>query len=423
MEQAKKLGDLFLHLPAFRTGNLMFEHFPIAPPDPVFGLLESFRQDPRAHKINLTVGVYQDELTRTPTLQCVQKAEAMLAQAAASKAYLPIDGSAPFNQALARLVLGTSHQAIEDGRVYVAQTPGGTGALRIAAELIASSGKGRRILVSEPTWANHYQIFEAAHLEIAPWNYLNPEGTGVDFDAAIEAVESAREGDAILLHTVCHNPTGFDFQAEQWRELLELITRRKVLPLFDFAYQGFWKSLDEDAAVVREFCGRGEEALICSSFSKNFGLYAERTGAITVVGGSSGPMKAMASQVKARVRTMWSTPPAHGAQIVATVLADQELSRLWHRELAGMRERIDRMRTRLVDELARRTDAVDFSFLRKQTGMFSFSGLSAAQARQLREQHAVYIVDSGRINIAGLNDANLGRVADAMTAVSATARV
>lgn len=401
----------------------MFERFSIAPPDPVFGLLETFRQDSRAHKVNLTVGVYQDGEARTPTLQCVQKAEQILAQTAASKAYLPIDGSAAFNQSLARLVLGSGHSALGEGRVYVAQTPGGTGALRIAAELIASSGPGRKILVSEPTWANHYQIFDAVHLPIAPWAYLNAEGTGVDLDAVLAGLSAARPGDAILLHTVCHNPTGFDFDRGQWREVLDLAVRKQVLPVFDFAYQGFWKSLDEDAAILREFCSSGEEALICSSFSKNFGLYAERTGALTVVGRSADHMQALASQVKARIRTMWSTPPAHGAQIVATVLADSQLTGIWHHELETMRCRIAEMRQRLVAELTRRSDACDYSFLSRQAGMFSFSGLNATQARQLRDEHAVYIVDSGRINIAGLNDGNLGAVADAIAAVSATARV
>lgn len=395
----------------------MFERLAVAPPDPVFGLLEDFRADNRPHKVNLTVGVYQDETGQTPVMQCVAEAERRLAEARASKAYLPIDGAASYNRLLARLVLGEQHPAIQAGRTVTLHTPGGTGALRIAADLIVRASGKRRILMSDPTWANHPQIFTAAGLEPLPWRYLNPAGTAVDVEALLETMEQSRPGDAILLHTVCHNPTGFDWNRDQWRTVLDQIRRRELVPIFDFAYQGFGRSIEADAEIVREFCSGATEAFICSSFSKNLGLYAERVGSLTVVSRPAAALPPIASQCKSIVRTMYSTPPAHGGRIVELVLGDPPLRESWLAELATMRERIDRMRTRLVAELAERVGRDEFAFVAAQRGMFSYSGLSADQARQLRDDHAVYIVDSGRINVAGLNEKNLDQVANAIAAV------
>ncbi len=398
----------------------MFEKLSVAPPDPVFGLLEVFKADPRPEKINLTVGVYQDADGRTPVLDCVQRAEQILADRAVSKAYLPIDGLGEFNAALQRLVLGESHPATGDGRVFTAQTPGGTAALRIAAEMVASSGPGKKILVSNPTWANHPQIFSAAGLQVTPWKYLNDSGTAVDLDAALAAIDAASPGDAVLLHTVCHNPTGFDFDRSQWNLVLHHVRERGLVPVFDFAYQGFRESLDADAAIIQEFCLDDQEAFVCSSFSKNFGLYSERVGGVIAVGRQASHMPAVGSQIKAHIRTFYSTPPAHGGRIVQTVFSQPELTVMWHGELAAMRTRIGQMRQRLVQELAGRCGDAPFSFLASQAGMFSFSGLNAVQARQLRDDHAVYIVDSGRINVAGLNENNIVAVADAIAAVTET---
>lgn len=401
----------------------MFEQLATAPPDPVFGLLEDFRADPRPAKVNLTVGVYQDEQGQTPVLDCVHAAEQRLLAQRPSKAYLPIDGAANYNRLIARLVLGDDHPAVRAGRTVTLQTPGGTGALRVASDLIRRSGAGSRILLSNPTWANHPQIFSAAGLEPVPWPWLDPAGTAVDVEQLLRAIDAARPGDAILLHTVCHNPTGCDLNAEQWRTVLAAVRRQGLVPVFDFAYQGFDRSVDEDAAIIREYCAADNEAFICNSFSKNLGLYAERTGGLTVVARSAASQAAIASQAKSIVRTFYSTPPAHGGRIVETVLGDPALYAGWLEELARMRDRIHAMRQKLVDSLAQRVGPEEFGFIASQRGMFSYTGLSAGQARQLRSEHAVYLVDSGRINVAGLNDSNFQRVVDAITAVATPARV
>jgi len=400
----------------------MYERLTLAPPDPVFGLLEKFRSDPRTNKVNLTIGVYQDEKGQTPTLNCVRQAEYQLAEQGDSKSYLPIDGYPEFNRLLARLVLGDAHPVLNDRRFFSAQTPGGTAALRIAAELIAGSGPNKKILYGAPTWANHQQIFAAVGLETLTWPHLDDSGRNISFDQACSAITRANPGDAILLHAVCHNPTGFDYNASQWQELLRLVTKRGLIPVFDFAYQGFDRSIEADAQVIRDFCAGDHEAMICSSFSKNFGLYAERTGGLTIVARSQEHVPAVASQIKSVIRTMYSTPPAHGGRIVATVLSNPELTRLWRADVDDMRNRIREMRHSLSEALMLRTGSDEFAFIDRQTGMFSFCGLSVQQSQQLRNDYGVYIVENGRVNIAGLNPSNLDQVADAIAAVSATVR-
>lgn len=399
--------------------HAMYENLKLAPPDPVFGLLEKFRSDPRDNKVNLTVGVYQDENGQTPILNCVRQAEHHLAERGDSKSYLPIDGNPEFNRLLGRLVLSDTHPALNDRRSFSAQTPGGTAALRIAAEVIAASGSNKKILFGSPTWANHYQIFDAVGLESLTWKHLDESGTNIDFDQACSAITQGNPGDGILLHAVCHNPTGFDYNAGQWQELLRLVTKRGLIPVFDFAYQGFDKSVESDAQVIRDFCAGDHEAFICSSFSKNFGLYAERTGGLTIVGRSRDHIPAAASQIKSIIRTMYSTPPAHGGRIVATILSDPELKRQWLTDVDEMRNRIHETRENLAAALAERTGSDDFEFINRQSGMFSFSGLNVRQSQQLRDEHAVYIVENGRINVAGLNQSNIDQVADAIAAVSA----
>ncbi len=392
----------------------MFEELKIAPPDPVFGLAEMFRADPNPAKINLTVGAYQTEDGTTPVLNCVKQAEKLIHERQTTKNYLPIDGTATFASLVARLVLGEQHPAIADGRTATAHTPGGTGALRVAADLLHQQCGTRRIWIGNPTWANHPQIFKAAGLEVLWFPYLTPDQRGLDFEHFLDALERAESGDAILLHTVCHNPTGFDLSREQWMQTLELVKSKEMVPIFDFAYQGFGEGLDEDAAVLRQYFADGHAGIVCNSFSKNMGLYGERVGGLTLVTSESRSQPAVLSQVKAIIRTIYSTPPQHGGAIVETVLSDSQLRSEWIVELDTMRRRIIDLREMFAERLAERIPDHDFSFIRRQVGMFSFSGLSREQVIRLRSEFAIYAVESGRINIAGINSRNLETICDAI---------
>lgn len=395
----------------------MFSDTPVAPPDPVFGLMDLFRQDPRAEKVNLTVGAYQDESGQTPVLECVKAAERRLLEAERSKNYLAIDGLGLFNRLVAELIYGADSTVIAQNRVAIAQTPGGTGALRIAGDFLRRALGVETIWIGSPTWANHPQIYAAANLQLKSIQYLNSAGTGVNFQELIGQLSRAEAGQAVLLHTVCHNPTGFDLSANQWDELLQLIRDRQLIPIFDFAYQGFHLGLNEDASPIRRYCQAGGEAIVCNSFSKNFGLYAERVGSISVVARQSQTVPAIQSQLKSIIRTLYSTPPKHGGAIVETILGDPALRIAWEAELRTMRDRIAQLRRQFAAELKRVATRRDFGFVDQQIGMFSFSGLNAKQAVRLREEFAIYLVESGRINVAGLNSGNLARVCQAIAAV------
>jgi aspartate/tyrosine/aromatic aminotransferase len=318
---------------------------------------------------------------------------------------------------VAELVFGADCQALNSGRVVTAHTPGGTGALRIAGDLLRRVLGVKSIWLGTPTWANHPQIYAAAQLELNQFPYLYPNGIGVNFNEILNRLAKAQAGEALLLHTVCHNPTGFDFTAEQWDKILDLILDKQLIPIFDFAYQGFHRGLEEDAAPIRKYVAAGGEALVCGSFSKNFGLYAERCGSLSVVTNSNDFVGPVLSQVKSIIRTIYSTPSKHGSAIVETVLGTPELRAKWELELAEMRERITDLRMQLAGALKQATSKQDFSFMTSQIGMFSFSGLTAKQAVRLREEFGVYIVESGRINVAGLNSSNLERVCSAIAAV------
>lgn len=392
----------------------MFEEIPVAPPDPILGLMDAFKKDPRDHKINLSVGVYQDEHGRTPILECVKQAERRLVEQEANKGYLGIEGSPEFGKAVQRLLF---QDEVNPAHLATAQSPGGTGALRVAAEFLQRVFPAARIWCSQPTWANHPNIFQAAGMAVDIYPYLDHSGLALDMPGLCETLGRAAAGDVVLLHACCHNPTGIDPTAEQWREIGRFLAGRELIPLVDFAYQGFGDGLHEDAAGVRELVRAGLEVLVCSSFSKNFGLYGERVGALTVVAGSQNAAAAALSQIKAAVRANYSNPPKHGAAIVSTVLEDPALTATWEQEVAAMRGRIHRMRRLFVDTLRQKGVRRDFSFLSAQRGMFSNSGLTPLQVDELKTKHAIYVVGSGRINVAGMTTANMDRLCSAVAQV------
>ncbi|MCA9153253.1 MAG: aspartate/tyrosine/aromatic aminotransferase [Planctomycetales bacterium] len=392
----------------------MFENLTMAPPDAILGLTDAFKKDPNPNKINLSVGVYQDSTGKTPILESVKKAEEKLLATESNKSYLGIDGLPEYGQAVQRLLFG---DALETGRAVTAQTPGGTGALRVAAEFIKQAQPNATVWCSKPTWANHPSVFEAAGLRVNSYPYIDAEGKGLDFDAMIAALRQVPAGDVVLLHACCHNPTGIDPTPEQWDEIGRVLAERRALPLIDFAYQGFGDGLREDATGLLRLLQSNAELLVCSSFSKNFGLYSERTGALTLVAADPQAAQIALSNVKRCIRANYSNPPKHGAAIVATVLSDEGLTKLWESEVTAMRDRINGMRRLFVDTLKARGVDRDFSFLLPQRGMFSFSGLSPVQVDELRSKHAVYIVGSGRINVAGMTEANMNPLCDAIADV------
>lgn len=397
----------------------MFENIPSAPRDAILGLTEAFRSDSRPEKINLSVGVYQDHGGQTPVLEVVREAEQQMAAEWTSKAYLPISGSPDYAKRVQSLLLGADHEAVRGGRVATFQTPGGTGALRVAADFLHAHFPRATVWLSDPTWANHPNIFAAAGVATKTYAYYNPATHGLAADRMLEAIEKIPAGDVILLHACCHNPTGIDPGPDQWQAIVTAVRKQGLLPLLDFAYQGFAEGTEEDAASLRRFCQGDAELVVCSSFSKNFGLYCERVGALSVVSRSMENCQAVQSQVKRAIRTNYSNPPLHGAEIVHRILQDEPWRARWQQELGQMRGRIGDMRRLLVKKLVEQGVQEDYSFINRQRGMFSYTGLSQGQVDQLREQHAVYIVGSGRINVAGINSANVDRLAKAIGAVVA----
>jgi len=385
----------------------MFDQLPWAPPDAILGLSEAFAQDPNPAKINLSVGVFKDENGTTPILDCVKIASQRVLDSQQTKGYLGMQGSPAYSTAVLELLFGAGHEVLESRRAQAAQTPGGTGALRVAGDFIKTMFPGAKIWLSDPTWANHAGIFQAAGVETVSYPYFDAECNGLDFAAMLAAIEQMAAGDVILLHGCCHNPTGVDPTAEQWTQIAEAVHARGLLPLLDFAYQGFAEGIEEDAVGLRALAQPGRELLICNSFSKNFGLYNDRVGALTVVADSTEAAEKAMSHVKLRIRTNYSNPPAHGAAIVTTVLNDAELRTQWMAEVAAMRSRVHEMRRQFVDSLTAQGVDRDFSFIIGQRGMFSFSGLNKRQVEALREKHSIYIVGSGRINVAGMTTGNM----------------
>ncbi|WP_375750067.1 amino acid aminotransferase [Vibrio sp. HN007] len=395
----------------------MFEKVAAAPADPIMGLTEAFKNDPRAEKINLGAGIYKDEQGTTPVLATVKKAEAALLETEKTKSYLTIEGTAEYGLAVQKLLFGADAEIIASKRAKTAQAPGGTGALRVAGEFIKRQLGAPRLWMSNPTWANHNGVFTAAGLETLQYTYYNAETKEKDFDAMVADLQNAQPGDVILLHGCCHNPTGIDPTPEEWETLAKLCAEKSLLPLFDFAYQGFATGVEEDAKGLRIFAQHNKEMLIASSFSKNFGLYNERVGAFTLVAEDQGVAVTAFSQVKAIIRSVYSNPPAHGSAVVTHILNSPELRAEWEEEVAEMRVRIKEMRELFVATLKEEGVEADFSFIERQNGMFSFSGLTKDQVEKLKSEFGIYIVGSGRISVAGMTKANMGPLCKGIAAV------
>ncbi len=395
----------------------MFEKVTAAPADPILGLTEEFRNDHRSHKINLGVGIYKNDAGDTPILKTVKKAEQILLDTEKTKNYLSIEGNAEYGVLVQGLLFGADSEIVTSRRARTAQAPGGTGALRIGAEFLARQKLSRKVWISNPTWVNHFQVFGAAGMETGEYTYYNPQTRGLDFDGMLTSLTAAAPGDVVLLHGCCHNPTGIDPTIEQWETLAKFCAERQLLPFFDFAYQGFAFGVEEDAAGLRTFARYHREMLVASSFSKNFGLYNERVGAITLVTDAESIANVAFSQIKTTIRANYSNPPAHGAAIVATVLRDAALRAEWEAEVKEMRDRIHEMRKLFVAKLKAHGVERDFSFMTEQNGMFSFSGLDKAQVARLKEEFAVYIVGSGRISVAGITSGNIDALCQAIAKV------
>jgi len=395
----------------------MFQSIPAAPVDPILGLTDAYKADPNPQKINLGVGVYQDESGVTPVLPTVVEATRRVVESETTKSYLPIPGAPEYAAAVQRLLLGADHEILESGRAATSHTPGGTGALRVTGDFLRQNLPDATLWLTDPTWANHPAIFTAAGVPTAALPYFDPATNGLAFEAFLAALEKVPAGDAVLLHGCCHNPTGIDPTAEQWKAIADTLAERGVLPIIDFAYQGFGDGVEADAAGLRELCRPGAELIVCNSFSKNFGLYRERVGAVTFVAADGDDSARVQSQVKRVIRTNYSNPPAHGAALVRTILDDDELRTRWDAEVAAMRDRINGMRELLVAKLSEHGVPGDYGFIRDQRGMFSFSGLTKDEVATLRDEHSIYLVGSGRINVAGITPTNVDRLAAAIAAV------
>jgi aspartate/tyrosine/aromatic aminotransferase len=395
-----------------------------APGDPIFGIVELHRADARPHKINLAAGVYMDEQGVTPILPSVRTAEERLLASTTSKLYMPISGDPAYLAAAKSLLFRTVGGAwgeIEPAAtdcVQMIHTPGGTGAVRLAVDVVSRLRPGAEIWVGEPTWPNHTQIIESSRITARRHDWITDDARSLNTSALFDAIAAAKGGDAMILHGACHNPTGIDPTPEQWGEIAKQIAHRGILPILDFAYQGFGDGLIEDAASLRAFLATGSEALVASSSSKNFALYNERVGSLAIIGADAAAASSIASHARMAVRTMWSNPPAHGGAIVSTILGDATLRAQWEGEVSAMRTRITESRTTFAAALTA-AGAGDFSYLLDHHGMFSLLGLTDDQLKRLRDEHAVYLVARGRINMAGLSAAKIPIVAKAVASVLA----
>ena len=395
----------------------MFEQLSRLPDDPILGVMTAFRADPSPDKVDLGVGVYRDLAGHTPVLDCVRRAEREVVAAQTTKSYVAPAGRAEFNEAVTELVLGAGHPAVRDGRVTTVQAPGGCGALRVGAELIRIAAPGTVVRVSDPTWGNHLPLLGSSGLRLERYPYYDPARRRLCFDAMCAHLERAAAGDVVLLHACCHNPTGSDLSAPQWREVFGIVARRRLLPFLDLAYQGFGGGVVADAAAVRQAAETLPEGLIAVSFSKNLGLYRERVGALIAFAGDPARAAAIRSQVLQIGRSIYSMPPDHGAAIAAHILRDPGLTAAWLAELDDMRLRIESMRSLLAAQLGAAWSGADFEFLRTQRGMFSLLGATPAQVERLRQEHHVYMTGDGRMNLAGVMPQNVGYLARAIAAV------
>lgn len=396
----------------------LFESVELAPRDPIFGLNEQFNADTRESKVNLGVGVYSDDDGRLPLLEAVHKAEVALVQSAAARGYLPIEGIPGYNRGAQTLLFGEGSPLIASGRVLTAQALGGTGALKLGADFLKRLLPDSDIVISDPSWENHRALFERAGFQVNTYTYYDAATNGLNFEGMLASLNALPAQTIVLLHACCHNPTGIDPTLEQWREIAKVIQQRNLVPFFDIAYQGFGEGLEQDAAAIRLFAEMDMTMFISSSFSKSFSLYGERVGALTLVTSTAEESNRVLSQLKRVIRTNYSNPPTHGAKVVAEILSNPELFALWENELAGMRDRIRNMREQLVAKLKENGVSRDFGFVLDQRGMFSYSGLSAAQVDRLREEFGIYAVSTGRICVAALNSGNIDYVAKAIAAVA-----
>lgn len=388
-----------------------------APPDPIIGLTEAFNKDASPAKVNLGVGVYQDAAGKVPVLEVVRQAAARWQAAETTKSYLPIDGLPAYNREVQRLLFGQDAQVIAEGRAVTVQGLGGTGSLKIGADFLRRFLPAAEVWISNPSWENHQMLFEAAGFKVNSYPYYDAQTRGLDFNNLLATLQGLPAGSIVVLHACCHNPTGVDLSNEQWRLVIDAVRESGLVPFIDFAYQGFGQSIDADAFAVRAFAEAGIPCVIANSFSKSFALYRERVGALTVTTTSAEEAGRVLSQLKRVIRTNYSNPASHGAQLVALTLADPALRGQWEAELAQMRARILQMREKFVAGLLAQGVEQDFSFIKDQRGMFSYSGLTPAQVQALRDQYSLYIVGSGRICLAAINDQNIGYVCDAIADV------
>ncbi|HWH83844.1 MAG TPA: amino acid aminotransferase, partial [Burkholderiaceae bacterium] len=393
------------------------EHIPPFAGDPILSLNDDFQKDPRPHKINLSIGIYFDDAGRIPVLDSVKRAEAMVVEKNGPKPYLPIEGAANFRSAVQQLLFGAGHEALSSGRIATIQSVGSSGGLKVGADFIARYFPQSQVWVSDPTWDNHRSMFEGAGLTVNTYPYYDAASGGLKFDAMLATLRGLPAKSIVLLHACCHNPTGVDLTRAQWDALIPVLRERELIPYLDLAYQGFGDGIVEDAFAVRALADAGVSFFIANSFSKSMSVYGERCGALSVVCPNAHEAALVLGQLKFTIRRNYSSPPIHGGQIVATVLTDLALRRSWESELAAMRERILAMRRQLHDVLAAKLPGRDLGYFLTQRGMFSYTGLSAAQVDALRETHAVYMVRSGRICVAGLNRANVEPTAVAIAAV------
>jgi aromatic-amino-acid transaminase len=391
----------------------------MAPKDPILGVTEAFNADTDPRKINLGVGIYYDDDGKVPLLECVRDAQRVIAAGGAPYPYLPIDGIAVYDKAVQELIFGAESSIVQEGRAVTVQGLGGTGSLKIGADFLRRFLPSAQVWISEPSWENHRALFEGAGFKVNTYPYYDETTHGVNFAGMTAALEAAPDGSVIVLHACCHNPTGADLTNEQWSRVIEIVRARGQIPFLDLAYQGFADGIAADGAIVGRFAATPGPLFVASSFSKSFSLYGERVGGLSLVASSRDEAARLLSQIKRAVRANYSNPPTFGARIVATVLTSPELRAKWERELEGMRTRILANRHALVEALAKRIPNRDFSFVLKQRGMFSYSGLSAEQVERLRSEFSVYAVSTGRICVAALSSRNVGYVADSIASVLA----
>ena len=389
----------------------------LAPRDPILGLTEAFNLDPNPNKVNLGQGVYVDDTGKVPVLECVRRVENELNARALPRSYLPIDGLPAYNKLAQTLVLGADHPAVREKRTVTVQCLGGTGALKVGADLLRRFDPAAEVWISHPSWENHQALFDYAGFKVNAYPYYDPQTHGCNFDAMLAGLGELKAGSIVVLHACCHNPTGVDLSEDQWQRVIEVVQRRDLVPFLDLAYQGFGDGLDQDAYAVRRFAEACPAVFIASSFSKSLSLYGERIGALSVVTQSPDEAARVLSQLKRVIRTNYSNPSTHGGQIAAAVLSEPQLRAMWERELGEMRDRIKLMRRLLVEKVRERRADFDLSYMLKQRGMFSYSGLTKAQVQALREKYSIYAVESGRICVAALSTRNVDYVAQAVADV------